>query len=194
MYIDRIVPTNDDFVSNTDKLLYKGSRLKWWQLALISVAVSALGALSGTRSHRKDRKVYDKELKQAPWAPPGWLFAPAWTFNNSFLLSALLSIARKQSSPEKKKLLWLQAGIWAVFFSFNYVYFRKKSPVLAAVWTNVDLVLAIASILIAFKDDKKEALKYLPLMAWTGFASTLADYQALKNPDPVTGTSPILNS
>lgn len=193
MYTDRIVPTNDKSVSVLDKVIYKGNQLKWWQLALISVAVSALGALSGTRSNKKDRKVYDMELKQAPWAPPGWLFAPAWTFNNSFLLSALLSIAGKQSSAEKKKLLWLQAGIWAVFFSFNYVYFRKKSPVLAAIWTKIDLALAIASLMIAFKDDKKEALKYIPLMAWTGFASTLADYQALKNPDPVLHTQPLLN-
>ena len=193
MYTDRIVPTNDKSVSILDKAIYKGNQLKWWQLALISVAVSALGALSGTRSNKKDRKVYDKELKQAPWAPPGWLFAPAWTFNNSFLLSALLSIAKKADTPEKKKLLWLQAGIWAVFFSFNYVYFRKKSPVLAAIWTKIDLALAIASLMIAFKNDKKEALKYIPLMVWTGFASTLADYQALKNPDPVLNTKPLLN-
>jgi benzodiazapine receptor len=193
MYTDRIVPTNDNEVSTLDKIIYKGNQLKWWQLALISVAVSALGALSGTRSHKKDRKVYDKELKQAPWAPPGWLFAPAWTFNNSFLLSALLSIAKKADTPEKKKLLWLQAGIWSVFFSFNYVYFRKKSPVLAAIWTKIDLGLAVASLLIAFKGDKKEALKYLPLMLWTGFAGTLADYQALKNPDPVLHTKPALN-
>ncbi|RYE23638.1 MAG: tryptophan-rich sensory protein [Sphingobacteriales bacterium] len=190
---DHIVPYNHSLESPIENIVRKGNQLKWWQMALISVAVSALGALSGTGSHKKDRKVYDKELKQAPWAPPGWLFAPAWTFNNSFLLSALLSIANKQNSPEKKRLLWLQAGIWAVFFSFNYVYFRKKSPVLAAIWTKVDLFLAIASIMVAFKGDKKEAMKYLPLLAWTGFASSLADYQALKNPDPVLETKPLLN-
>jgi len=42
------------------------------------------------------------------------------------------------------------------------------------------------------KDDKKLALDYLPLVLWTGFASTLADYQALKNPDPVFKTPALL--
>ena len=56
-----------------------------------------------------------------------------------------------------------------------------------------DAVLATASFIIALKDDKKLALDYLPLVLWTGFASTLADYQALKNPDPVFKTQALLN-
>jgi benzodiazapine receptor len=167
------------------------SKLKWWQVALISVAVSALGGLSGLMSQKKQRKVYTTKLKQAPWAPPGGIFAPAWTINNFFLIKALGRIL-DSDMPEKKKLLRLQAGIWLVFFTFNYVYFRKKSPVLAAVWTMSDNVLAIASLLLAAKSDRKTALNFLPLVLWTGFASTLADYQALKNADPVLGTKALL--
>jgi tryptophan-rich sensory protein len=167
-------------------------KLKWWQVALISVAVSVLGGLSGLRSTKQQKKLYNKKLLQAPWAPPSWVFAPAWMLNNFFLIRALQRVMSKDI-PEKRKLLLLQAGIWFVFFSFNYVYFRKKSPMLAAIWTMADSVLAIASLLTAVKSDKKLALNYLPLALWTGFASTVADYQALKNPDPVFHSKALLN-
>ncbi len=167
------------------------SKLRWWQIALIAAGVSVLGGLSSLMSHKDEKKLYNKKLKQAPWSPPAAIFGPAWTVNNYFLINALLRIM-KSDAPEKKKLLWLQVGIWAIFFSFNYIYFRKKSPVLAAIWTTADQVFAIASLLLAARSDKKMAIFYLPLTLWTTFASTLADYQALKNPDPVLETKAIV--
>lgn len=55
-----------------------------------------------------------------------------------------------------------------------------------------DAGLAAASFYAAYKTDKKLAHYYLPLLAWTTFASTIADYQALKNADPVFGTKALL--
>ena len=175
----------------TRKLVTRSKKLKWWQVMLISVVVSALGSLSGLRSKKKERALYETDLKEAPWAPPAWVFAPAWTINNFFLIKAMRRILEKDM-PEKRKLLLLQAGIWIIFFSFNYVYFRKKSPVLAALWTMSDNILAIASMLVSIKSDKKNALNFLPLVLWTSFASSLADYQALKNPDPVFKSKALL--
>ncbi len=167
------------------------SKLKWWQLGLLSLAVSAVGGLSGMKSKKNEIKLYNMQLKQAPWAPPAWLFAPAWTVNNYFLLLALQHLLEKDI-PEKKKLLLLQSMIWVIFFSFGYVYFNKKSPLLAAIWTMSDAALAAASFYTAYKTDKKLACYYLPLLAWTTFASTIADYQALKNADPVFKTTALL--
>ena len=93
---------------------------------------------------------------------------------------------------DKRKYLLLQAGIWFIFFSFNNVYFKKKSPILAAIWTNADVVLALAGFIMTMKEDKKAALSYLPLLVWTSFASTVGDYQALKNPDPFLKTKALL--
>ena len=165
--------------------------LKWWQIGIIAVGVSFLGKLSGGKMD-DDQKIYTKELKQAPWAPPGWVFAPAWTINNFFLLMGLQRMLKDEASPEKKKLLAMQGMIWAIFFSFNYVYFRKKSTIMAAVWTVADAALAIGSLWLARK-DKKTAGTYAPLTAWTGFASTIAIYQALKNKDQALGVKALLN-
>lgn len=168
------------------------SKLKWWQIALLSVVVSAIGGLASGQPRRKDKQLYDKNLKQAPWAPPGWLFAPAWNINNFFLLLALQKLL-SSNIPQKKKMLALQAMIWLIFFSFGYVYFNKKSPVLAATWTIADASFAIASFALIYKSDKKLSYYYLPLIVWTGFASTIAAYQATHNADPVIKTKAILN-
>jgi len=170
----------------------KFKNLSWWQIALGSIALSVIGGLASMQSSKNEKKLYNKKLKQAPWAPPDWLFGPAWTVNNFFLLLALQKIVNSDA-PQKHRLLALQLAIWIVFFSFGYVYFKKKSPVLAAIWTKADHVFALSSFFIARKMDKKLAAHYLPLLAWTGFASTLADYQALKNDDPVLKTKALLS-
>ena len=113
-------------------LTKKYTALKWWQVALLSIAVTAIGGLASGLSSNKEKKLYNKKLKQAPWAPPAWVFGPAWTFNNIFLLLALQRLL-KSDIPEKNKLLVMQAFIWVVFFSFGYIYFNKKSPLLAGV-------------------------------------------------------------
>lgn len=171
----------------------KAKNLKWWQVALVSAGVSILGGLTSGLSHKKEQKLYTKNLKQAPWAPPAWLFGPAWMVNNFVLLMGIQRLLNAKDMPEKKKLLRLQALIWGIFFSFNYIYFRKKSTALAAVWTMTDAVAAAASFLIAYRVDKKIAFSYLPLLLWTLFASTLADYQALKNPDQFLKTKALMN-
>src|ERR1700709_304086 len=130
--------------------------LKWWQVGLVALAASAIGGLASGLPKKKEKKLYNIHLKQAPWAPPAWLFGPAWTFNNYFLLVGLQQIL-KSDIPEKKKLLLLQGIIWTIFFSFGYVYFNKKSTVLAAIWTMSDTALAAASFILAQKNDKKLA-------------------------------------
>ncbi len=139
------------------------------------------------QSDKEDTRLYAEHLLQAPWSPPGWLFGPAWTFNNIFILLALQMLV-STSVPKRKHLLILQGCIWFIFFSFGYVYFNRRSPVLAAVWTIGDAILAITSFAMVFKNNRKLAFHYLPLILWTVFASTVAGYQALKNPDPVFKT------
>jgi len=168
-------------------------KLKWWQMALITLAVSYAGRLTAGKSNTANQKVYTTKLKQAPWAPPAWVFGPAWVINNFFNLLALQRIWNMKDSPEKTKLLRMQAGIWLIFLSFNYIYFNKKSTLLAAAWTNADAMLAISSFITALKTDKLLAGFYLPLMTWTSFASTVADYQAIYNKDHFLKSKAIMN-
>jgi len=167
-----------------------GIKLSWWQLGLLSLALSAIGGLASGRSKKKERKLYNRELRQAPWAPPAWLFGPAWTVNNLFLLKALRELLIRDDLPRRQSLLVRQGLIWVIFFSFGYIYFRKKSPILAAAWTLADAFLAGSSFVVAGREDKTLARNYLPLLGWTSFATTLAVYQALTNKDAVLEVDP----
>jgi translocator protein len=163
-----------------------------WQVALATIAVSGLGALSTMKPKSAERKLYQQELKQAPWAAPPWAFGPAWTINNFFLLKALSKMLDGNTSEQHKQVLHLQVPIWAIYFSFGFVYFNKKSPILAAAWTVADAIFAAISFSKARKIDKNLSFHYLPLLGWTSFASTLALYQAAKNDDPVMNTEAVV--
>ena len=168
-------------------------RLPWWQVALLSIGVSLLGKLSSGQPSSTRYKLYKKKLKQAPWAPPAVAFAAVWPIMNYFITDALLRILQQKPSAAKRRQLVIQTFIWAIFFSFNYVYFNRKSSILAAVWTMAEATLAWLGFSFAFKNDRRIAYGYLPLAVWTTYASTVADYQALENPDPVLGTKAVLN-
>jgi benzodiazapine receptor len=159
--------------------------IRWWQVVLATIVVSTLGALSTGLGKKNQQKLYERKLKQAPWSPPAKLFGPAWSVNNYFLLKALKHLLESDSIPGKRKLLIRQVAIWVIFLSFGYVYFQKKSPILAAIWTLADAWLATSSFANAIRSNKRLAFNYLPLLGWTGYAGTVALYQALKNPDPV---------
>lgn len=167
--------------------------LNWWQTGLIAVGATFLGGLATILSGKKRVEVYTKELKQAPWAPPPWLFSPAWLTINYFVVNALARIISNDKLENRKNLLYLQTAIWAIYFSTDYLLFKKKSPVLTAIWTKADAGLAIASFILTAKKDRKLSLNYIPLALWTLFAGSVADYQALKNPDRLLKTGPALS-
>lgn len=172
----------------------RGKPARWWEIALLTVAVTILSRLITGDPQKQNQEYYEQETKQPAWAPPGWVFAPAWTINNIFLLKALLELLRtRRDMPEQKKLLILQVLIWSVFFSFGYFYFRKQSSLMGGVLTVADAGFAIASFLIARRANKQFANNYLPLVIWTTFASTLAVPQALWNDDHLFGVNALLD-
>jgi len=159
--------------------------IKWWHVVLATIVVSVFGAVSTGFGKKNQRKLYEHKLKQAAWAAPAKLFGPAWAVNNYFLLKALKQLFESWSIPGKNKLIIKQAAIWLIFFSFGYVYFKKKSPILAVIWTAADAWLATSSFANAIRSNKRLVFNYLPLLGWTGYAASVALSQALKNPDPV---------
>jgi len=161
------------------------NEIRWWQVALAAIVVSVLGTISTGLGKKNQRKLYELKLRQAPWAPPAKMFGPAWTVNNYFLLNALKQLLESGSIPGKNKLLLKQVAIWLIFFSFGYVYFKKKSPILAAIWTLADAWLSTSSFANSIRSNKRLAYNYLPLLGWSVYAGSVALYQALKNPDPV---------
>jgi tryptophan-rich sensory protein len=77
-----------------------------------------------------------------------------------------------------------------LFSTFSYVYFRKRSPILAFIWTTAMWILTIASVLLSLENDRKIALSLGSLLAWLTLATPVAAYQAARNPDELLGYQP----
>ena len=160
---------------------------RWWHGLLFGIAANAVSALS-TGRQADDQRFYEG-LRQAPFAPPGWVFGPAWTINNiSTLWGNLRLLNLPAETPHRNTLLWLQGASWAIFSTFSYVYFNRRSPILAFVWTSGMYALTITSMLLASKIDRKIVFSLATLFAWLSLATVVAAYQMVYNPDPLFNT------
>lgn len=166
---------------------FRPERYRLWHALAFGVAANAVSVLL-TGRNAYDREYYEN-MRQAPFAPPGWLFGPVWALNNASVLWGNLRLLNQpEDTPNRRALLWLQAASWFVFVTFGYVYFRKKSPILAFVWTAADWALTVASVVLSLKNDRKITLSLGTLLAWLTLATPTAAYQAASNPDELFGT------
>lgn len=150
-------------------------------------ALTAGLLVAGTAAGRPDDPDYYRALRQAPYAPPPAAFGPAWTIAKLGWSVATLRAAKAVRGRDRPRLLALAAVDAAVYVSFSYAYFRKKSPVLAAVWTATDAVVTATALPLLARNDKTAAAALLPQAAWLALATPVAVYQAQANPDPIFG-------
>lgn len=159
-------------------------RYRWWHAAAFGLAANLLPL----PSYDRDEAIY-RSFKQASFAPPPWVFGPAWAINNiSVLWGNLRLLNLPPETPYRRPLLWLQGASWALFATFGTAYFGLSSPILAFTWTSSMYVLTIISAVLASKIDPKILLSLATLLLWLSLASVLSLYQMLVNPDPFFGT------
>jgi benzodiazapine receptor len=167
------------------RTVFRPERYRWWHALAFGLVVNLVGA----RTEVEDREYYE-DLRQAPFAPPALVFGPAWAINNASVLWGNLRLLNlPEGAPNRRPLLWLQGASWALFSTFSYVYFRKRSPILAFVWTATFYVLTVISAILSWRVDRKISLSFVTLLLWLSLATLVAAYQMTHNPDPLFRTS-----
>ncbi len=162
-------------------------RYRWWHALAFALAANSVSGVSVGRN--RDDEAFYENMRQASFAPPAWAFAPAWAVNNASVLWGNLRLANlPKDAPNRRLLLWLQGASWALYSTFAYVYFRKRSPILAFVWTAGMYALTIPSAILSWRLDRKIAWSFLTLLLWLSLATPVALFQMLHNPDPFFGT------
>ncbi|HET8971272.1 MAG TPA: TspO/MBR family protein [Candidatus Nanopelagicales bacterium] len=159
------------------------------QTGALALTQFALGAAAG----RPEDPDYYRSLRQAPFAPPSWAFGPAWAIAKTGSSYALLRTAAHTSGGRRRRLLALFGADAAVFVTFSYVYFRRRSPVLAAVWTGADAAVTVALTRELAGEDITAAAALAPQLAWLTLATPVALWQAATNPDPLLGTPALVD-
>jgi tryptophan-rich sensory protein len=150
---------------------------RWWPVPALAGGLLAGGMVAG----RPDDPEYYRSLKQAPFAPPPWAFGPAWTVAKLGSSLATVRAARGVRGPDRSRLAVLAAADAAVYVTFSYVYFRRRSIGLAAVWTVADAAVTAAALPLLARHDRAAAAALAPQAAWLAVATPTALYQARAN-------------
>jgi len=120
-------------------------------------------------------------LSKPFFAPPNWLFGPAWTLLYILMAVSLYLVWSKGFSKNRKPIflfaiqLFLNA-LWSLAF------FGLRNPA-AGFAVIVLLWISIVATMLAFKKaDKKAAWLLVPYILWVSFASVLNFAVMLLNP------------
>lgn len=187
----------------------KPKRWHWYHGLLFYVIAQLLTfSLAGIVSAATGQKVksirdtfgdvsYFRSLKQSIFAPPSWVFGPAWTLNNISVIWGTLQVLNKpQGTPGKNSFLALQAVSWLNYVMFNAAYFSLRSPINAFVLTLSMFILTILSGIVTIFQlkDTRVALSLATLTVWLVIALTAASFQAAWNYDDLYHVGPFTES
>ena len=173
-------------------------RWRWYQGVIFYVIIQALtlglAVIVSVATGQKVKSVRDafgdvsyfRGLKQSVFAPPSWVFGPAWTINNISVIWGNLQVLNKpQGTAGRNTYLALQGASWLNFVVFSAAYFSLRSPINAFLLTLSMFVLTILSGVVAIFQlkDTKVALSLATLTLWLMIALTAASFQAVWNKD-----------
>lgn len=156
-------------------------KFKWWHAAIILVVANLISAAPA--GFNGEEAFYNNH-KLPALAPPDWLFAPVWLFNNITSLIALYIIANMpKETPYRRAFINSEISAWVLFSIFSILYFGMKSTVLAAIDTSLGLLFAGASLYFSYKIDRKAFWNIMPRFIWLALATYVSVYVAVENKD-----------
>lgn len=142
-----------------------------------------------------DREFY-REQKQPKFAPPAWLFGPAWTINNiSVIYGNLRALNMPEGTPGRDAYLKLQAASWVDYAIFTAACFGLRSNVNGAIVTISMFGLTISSLFVSIfrLKDTRIALSLATLFIWLTLASALSATITVWNRDDFYKVGPFVH-
>ena len=102
-----------------------------WKAFLVFLILNFLGLyLGGFATSNGVSSDWYRNLNQAPWTPPGWVFGAAWT---SIMTCFAFYMAFLWEMEIQKTVLGLFAVEWLLNFLWNPVFFHFRQVGLALV-------------------------------------------------------------
>jgi tryptophan-rich sensory protein len=114
------------------------------------------------------------QLIKPDWAPPAWLFAPAWTFLYTIIAISFGYVVYRVFKHKLPKAILIPFALNLVFnFAFTPIAFGLQNLPLASIDVVLVLVTLVWSMLVIRRRVKWVALVNIPYLLWVTFASTL---------------------
>jgi len=199
-----------EMMKRIDEATGSAPRWRWYHATAFYVLIQALtfglsgltSAIKGNRGKSLQEDIfgdtsYFRELKQSIFAPPSWVFGPAWTLNNiSVIMGTWRALNKARDTSGRSAFLALQGASWINYVLFNAAYFSLRSPINAFVLTLSMFILTILSGFVAIfrLKDTWVALSLVTLFIWLNIALTAATFQALWNYDDFYQVGPFVKA
>ena len=115
------------------------------------------------------------QLRQPPFTPPDAVFGGAWPILEAGMAVGGYRLLRQPATPARNGAvaLWLANG--AMIGGWTELFFRHRQLGPSAVVSGAMVVSTAAYVAVARKSDTVAAATAVPLLAWLGFATLLAE-------------------
>jgi tryptophan-rich sensory protein len=142
----------------------------------VTAAFAAAGAVGSTQA-----PAFYAQLNQPEWAPPTWVFGPAWTALYLLMAAAAWRVSRSAHAGRRVAL-----GVYLVQLTLNalwsWLFFAWHMGAAAFACIVVLWLLIVATIVLFKRIDKLAALLLFPYIAWVSFAGALCFSIWQRNP------------
>jgi tryptophan-rich sensory protein len=144
---------------------------------LLTFIFAAIGAYASAQAG-----AFYMQLDRPAWAPPAWLFGPAWTVLYLLMAIAAWRVQRAAPPGEAKPALTLYVVQLAANALWTWLFFAWHR----GAWAFAEILLLwllIAATIAAFhRRDKIAGLLLVPYIAWVSFATCLCYSIWQRNP------------
>ena len=138
-----------------------------------ALAIGGLATSSGVVSD------WYRNLNQAPWTPPGFVFGAAWTF--IMVCFTFYIVPLYKSTKNKKEVIILYILQWFLNVLWNPIFFHFRFIDLGLV-SIISLTVIVAIFFLKYKSILKlKSILILPYLIWLMIATSLNLYISLYN-------------
>ncbi|MCH9667179.1 MAG: tryptophan-rich sensory protein [Actinomycetia bacterium] len=142
--------------------------------AALVVSVLAVGIAAGVGGLSASSAAEDyARLQQPSWAPPAWLFGPAWTLLYALMAIAAWLVWRTGPATESRPALTLYAVQLLLNAAWTPLFFGLGWRGIALVEISVLWVLVVATVVAFWRRTPVAGMLMVPYLAWTTFAWSL---------------------
>lgn len=142
---------------------------------------TSLAAISGAVTAKTAARFYGG-LERPPWAPPAWLFGPAWTVLYILMAVAAWRIWREFGFDGARNELILYFVQLALNAAWSWCFFVKQSGLLSTVEVSFMLTAVISTMAAFWLRDPVAGMLFIPYVMWVSFATALTVSVWRRNP------------
>ena len=112
-------------------------------------------------------------LEKPSFAPPNWLFAPAWITLYTLMGIASFLVWQKRQFPRARSALYFYLGQLLFNALWSIVFFGMQSPFFGFLVILILWLLIFITMVKFWKTEKIAGLLFVPYILWVSFAAVL---------------------